>query len=160
MKKLLFAALLPLLAQASWAQETVIYRCGNEYTNNAAQAKADKNCKPVEGGSVTVLHPAGPAPSGSSAAARSPANAPKVSGSVQRVRDGDARSILQTELDSARKKLDELRETFNDGNPVRTALELRNPQYYVERVEQLKAEIARQESDVAGIERELQRLQP
>jgi len=157
MKKLLFAALLPLLAQAAWAQGTVIYRCGNEYTNNAAQAKADKNCKPVEGGSVTVLHPGNPA-SGGGGAVRSPANAPKVSGGVQRVRDSDARSILQTELDSARKKLDQLREAFNDGNPVRTALELRNPQYYIERVDQLKAEIARQESDVAGIERELQRL--
>ena len=60
--------------------------------------------------------------------------------------------------DKAQAKLNALRAEYNDGNPVRTALELRNPQGYPERVEKLKADIARQESDVAGIRRELDRL--
>ena len=65
---------------------------------------------------------------------------------------------MQTELNKAQAKLSELKAEYNDGNPVRTALELRNPQGYPERVEKLKADVKRQESDVAGIRRELDRL--
>ena len=39
-----------------------------------------------------------------------------------------------------------------------TALELRNPQGYIERTAELKASVARAEADVAGIKRELSRL--
>jgi len=160
LKQLLCITLLPLLAAASWAQDDgIIYRCGNEYTNNAAQARANKNCKRVDGGHVTVVSPGSGAGGNSGGrTAQSPPNAPKVSGGVQRMRDSDARAILQTELDGTRQRLEQLRSEYNDGNPVKSALELRNPQPYIERVEQLKAEIARAESDVAGIEREIARL--
>lgn len=165
MKKLLVPLLLSLLSVAAWSQET-IYRCGNEYTNDASQAKA-KGCKPVDGGHVTVIHGGSrPAASGGAAPARAPAAAAaagspapaKVNNSAQRARDSDARAILQSELARAQEKLTQLRQEYNDGNPTRTALELRNPQVFIERVDQLKASIARQESDVAGIRRELDRL--
>src|SRR6218665_98367 len=45
---LLVSAMLP----AALAQER-IYRCGSEYTNNAAQAK-ERGCKLMEGGNVTL----------------------------------------------------------------------------------------------------------
>ena len=67
-------------------------------------------------------------------------------------------AILQSELAKSQARLNELKTEYNDGNPVRTALELRNPQGYPERVEKLKADITRQESDIAGIRRELDRL--
>ena len=167
MKKLLVPLLIAMLTGAAWSQ-SVIYRCGNEYTNNVSQAKA-KGCKPVEGGGVTVIHgssrPAGSgadaARSKSAAPAASAAGSPapaKVDSSAQRARDSDARAILQSELAKAQARLSELKAEYNDGNPVRTALELRNPQGYPERVEKLKADVARQESDVAGIKRELDRL--
>lgn len=164
MKKLLVPLLL-LLSAGAWSQET-IYRCGNEYTNDASQAKA-KGCKPVDGGHVTVIHGGSrPAAAASGASApRAPAAAaagspppPKVDNSAQRARDSDARTILQGELARAQEKLTQLRQEYNDGNPTRTALELRNPQVFIERLEQLKASIARQTSDVAGIRRELDRL--
>ena len=165
MKKLFVSLLLPLLSVGAWSQD-VIYRCGNEYTNNASQAKA-KGCKPVDGGHVTVIHGGGKpaaasggsqAPRGTAApAAGSPAPA-KVNSSAQRARDSDARTILESELARAQEKLTQLRQEYNDGNPQRTALELRNPQGYLERVEQLKSSISRQEGDVAGIRRELDRL--
>ena len=41
---------LPLAASA----QDRIYRCGNEYTNNAQQAR-ERGCKLVEGGNVTVV---------------------------------------------------------------------------------------------------------
>ena len=65
MKKLYVLSLLLAVSGAVFAQD-VIYRCGNEYTNNVAQAKA-KGCKPVDGGGVTVIH--GTRSSGSSSSA-------------------------------------------------------------------------------------------
>ena len=169
MKKFFVLPLLMSLVSAVWSQD-VIYRCGNEYTNNVAQAKA-KGCKPVDGSGVTVIHgtrPSGAASSGGGSAAPKPAKpaatasaspAPvRSDNAAQKARDSDARAILQTELNKAQAKLNALRAEYNDGNPVRTALELRNPQGYPERVEKLKADVARQESDVAGIRRELDRL--
>ena len=168
MKKFLVLSLLLAMVGAASAQD-VIYRCGNEYTNNVSQAKA-KGCKPVDGSGVTVIHgtrpstPAGSStasakPKSSSASTPSAAPAPARSDSTaQKARDSDARAILQTELNKAQAKLSELKAEYNDGNPVRTALELRNPQGYPERVEKLKADVKRQESDVAGIRRELDRL--
>lgn len=164
MKKLVVPMLLTLLAPAGWSQ-SAIYRCGNEYTNNVSQAKA-KGCKLVEGGGVTIIHggsappspPAASKPRSSSNAASSGPAAAKVDNGSQRARDADARAILQSELAKSQARLNELKTEYNDGNPVRTALELRNPQGYPERVEKLKADITRQESDIAGIRRELDRL--
>ena len=170
MKKFFVLSLLLATAGAALAQD-VIYRCGNEYTNNVSQAKA-KGCKPVDGSGVTVIHgtrpstassggaaaPAKPRPAApASAATASPAPV-RSDNTAQKARDSDARAILQTELNKAQTKLTELKTEYNDGNPVRTALELRNPQGYPERVAKLKADLVRQESDVAGIKRELDRL--
>ena len=156
-----------VMLHPAWAQDR-IYRCGNEYTNNATQAK-DRGCKLVEGGNVTVLQgsrPAAPAPSGgsggsgasSSGSAASPANAPRVDAADQRARDADARAILDAELRKAESRLADLRKEYNDGSPQRSALELRNPQGYIERTAELKAAVTRAEADVAGIKRELARL--
>ena len=162
MKKLLVLLLLPLLAPLASAQST-IYRCGNEYTNNATSAK-ERGCKPVEGGHVTVIH-GGPPPAASAApaapAARSgaaPAPAPRAEGSAQRVRDSDARAILQGELAKSQERLAQLELEYNNGSPERSALELRNPQGYIERTAKLKEQIARYQSDIAGLRREIARL--
>ncbi len=157
MKAALFA--LTVLAGASVLQpagaQDRIYRCGNEYTNNVQQAK-ERGCKLVEGGNVTVLQSSKPAQAAAPAA--SPANAPKVSPADQKARDSDARAILEDELRKAEARLAELRKEYNDGAPQRNALELRNPQVYMERTADLKARVERAESDVAGIRRELERL--
>ncbi|MEG1454583.1 MAG: hypothetical protein RSC66_03290, partial [Comamonas sp.] len=115
MKKLLVLLLLPLLAPLASAQST-IYRCGNEYTNNATNAK-ERGCKPVEGGHVTVIH--GGPPPGASAAPAAPAvrsgaaPAPRAEGSAQRVRDSDARAILQGELAKSQERLAQLELEYN-----------------------------------------------
>ncbi len=169
MKKPLIAliAAASFVPVAAWSQDR-IFRCGNEYTNNATQAK-ERGCKPVEGGNVTVLQsprlpaaagapPSGGSGSSGSAASASPSNAPRVATSDQRARDADARSILESELRKAESRVAELTREYNNGTPERTALELRNPQGYIERTAELKASLARAESDVAGIKRELARL--
>ncbi|CAM3441804.1 hypothetical protein [Paracidovorax anthurii] len=151
---------LAAVAPAAWSQDR-IYRCGNEYTNNATQAR-ERGCKLVEGGNVTVVQGSRPAggggAAGGSAASSSPANAPRVDANDQRARDADARSILEAELRKAEARQADLAKEYNNGEPQRTALELRNPQVYTERTAELKASLSRAESDVAGIKRELARL--
>ncbi|WCM91961.1 hypothetical protein M5C99_16490 [Acidovorax sp. NCPPB 2350] len=152
---------LAAVAPAAWSQDR-IYRCGNEYTNNATQAR-ERGCKLVEGGNVTVVQGSRPAggggaAGGSAAASSSPANAPRVDANDQRARDADARSILEAELRKAEARQADLAKEYNNGEPQRTALELRNPQVYMERTAELKASLSRAESDVAGIKRELARL--
>jgi len=165
MKKTLITLLLiAASAPAAWAQDR-IYRCGNEYTNNAQQAK-ERGCKLVEGGNVTVLQgsrpAAAPAAGGGAAAASpsSPPSAPRVSTNDQKARDADARAILESELRKAEARHAELVKEYNGGAPERNALDLRNPQRYMERTAELKASVARSESDIAGIKREIARLPP
>ena len=151
-------ATLPALAQER------VWRCGNEYTNNAAVAK-EKGCKVMEGGNVTVVQSPRPA-SGSGTAANpavrapsgSPVGSPRVEGSDQRARDGEARSVLQSELRKAESRQVELLRDYNNGQPEKQGSEARNYQKYLDRVADMKAELARNESDIAGIRRELGRL--
>lgn len=140
------------------AQER-IFRCGNEYTNNVAWAK-QHNCQVLIDGHVTVVHskPGRPTTQEAQSNGAAPATrAIQVDAVQQRVRDSDAQAILQAELAKAKQKLQSLKEQFNNGQPVKSALELRNPQFFQERINALKTEIARQEADVLSIQRELAR---
>lgn len=150
-----------LLASPAMAQDT-IYRCGNEYTNNAAVAK-QRGCTPLQGGNVTVIEGTRPSPA---AAPRNPSasggsgSAPRVDNAAQRARDADARAILETELRRAEERLAEAQKAYANGEPEKQGIESRNYQRYLDRVAELKAAVSRAESDVAGLRRELQRLGP
>ena len=168
MKKTLVALFTAVvLLPTAWSQDR-IYRCGNEYTNNANDAK-QRGCKVVEGGNVTVLQGSSPRPSGGGggstasrpstpAASSSPSGAPKVDNADQKARDSDARAILEAELRKAQNRHEELKKEYNDGFPQKSALEMRNPQGYAERTADIKASMTRAEADVEGINRELSRL--
>ena len=163
---LLLMSTASLTAVPALAQERV-WRCGNEYTNNAAVAK-EKGCKVMEGGNVTVVQSPRPATGGGGGGAAagsavrapsgSPAGSPRVEGSDQRARDGEARSVLQAELRKAESRQAELLRDYNNGEPEKQGGEARNYQKYLDRVADMKAELARNESDIAGIRRELGRL--
>ncbi|RYG11487.1 MAG: hypothetical protein EON92_10440, partial [Burkholderiales bacterium] len=75
----------------------------------------------------------------------------------QRARDSDARVILDAELKKAEARQAELVKEYNNGEPEKQGAEGRNYQKYLDRVAELKASIARNESDIAGIRRELGR---
>jgi len=152
-----------LIALPALAQERV-WRCGNEYTNNATIAQ-QKGCKIMEGGNVTVVQGtktsgggSASSSSGGSSAARSPAGSPRVEGVDQRARDGEARSVLEAELKKAEARQAELQKEYNNGEPEKQGSEGRNYQKYLDRVAEMKAELARNESDIAGIRREIGRL--
>ena len=78
-KTLLTLWIIATLPVAAFAQDR-IYRCGNEYTNNATQAK-ERGCKLVEGGNVTVIQ--GSRPSGGGGAASGGADRKQVERSLK-----------------------------------------------------------------------------
>lgn len=152
-----------LLSTGSFAQER-IFRCGNEYTNNAVEAKA-RGCKPLDGGNITMIQ--GTKPASAAAGASAPnrqasgaQGAGRVDSVEQRNRDADARAILETELKKAEARQAELRKEYNNGEPDKLGPETRNYQKYLDRVAAMKAELDRTESDIAGIRRELGRMSP
>ena len=163
LKPLLVAGLCLVSAQQALAQET-IYRCGNEYINDAALAKR-KGCKPMEGGNITVIEgikpqSAAPAPARSSSGSSSRGSGSRMDSPDQRARDSDARAILQSELAKARERLAQAKKAYANGEPEKQGIEGRNYQRYLDRVAELKAAQDRAESDVNSIQRELDRFVP
>ena len=140
-----------------------VYRCPGDpvlYTDALSAKEArDKGCRTIEGAPITVIAPmrraSAPAPSGTSSSAKSPEN--KVDPSEQRARDSDARRILTAELRREEERLAELQKEYNNGEPERLGSE-RNYQKYIDRVADLKASIARKETDIAALKRELAKV--
>ena len=158
-----YAFLIPLaiaaLASNSYAQ-TRIYRCGNTYTNDAAEARA-KGCKLMEGGNITVVEGTRVNTRNTVRVATAPqssAAGPRVDADGQRARDSDARQILEAELKKAEARQGDLLKEYNNGEPEMLGPEHRNHQKYLDRVAELKASIARNENDIAGLKRELGRV--
>ena len=157
---LLASALLALAAGAAQAapaaQETnIYYRCPNNVFTNTITAKdADaKGCKAMEAQQPTTI-PAPKARPGNATAAAPGSTASKVDVQEQKQRDTDARKILQDELIKAQAQLDALQKEYNNGQPERRGDE-KNNQKYLDRTADLKASIARTESDISAITREL-----
>lgn len=143
------------LGVASLAQaQSRIYRCGNEYTNTVPPGQ--KGCKLIEGGNVTVVQ--APKPSESVRLATASQAISRIQTEQQRQRDVDARLILETELRRAEGRQAELLKEYNNGEPEKMGPEFRNHQKYLDRVAELKASLERNESDMAGLRRELDRL--
>ena len=151
------------VATNSYSQDR-IYRCGNEYTNTVPE-KA-RGCKLVDGGNVTIVQGTRPV-AAAPAMVRAPAAAPTASSGAQRIdsgeqksRDSDARLILDSELKKAEVRHVELLKEYNNGEPEKQGIESRNHQKYLDRVAEIKANLLRNESDIAGIRRELGRVSP
>jgi len=138
------------LAQA----QNRIYRCGNEYTNTVQPGQ--KGCKLLEGGNVTVVQRPRASDMVRLASASQAGEAPRAR-EEQRARDADARQILEAELRKAEARQAELHAEYNNGEPEKMGPEFRNHQKYLDRVADLKASIERNESDMAGLRRELGR---
>jgi hypothetical protein len=158
------AALLLIAATGAWAQVGgTVYRCPGPpvtYTDTlTAQEAKDRNCRTIEGAPITIVQLPKPRPvqgTPPAASAPRPADA-KVPAAEQRARDSDARRILEDELAREEARLEELKREFNGGQPERQGNE-RNYQRYLDRVESMKADIARKEGDISALKRELAKL--
>ena len=160
---LLMAALLSLVSAPAMAQ---IFRCGGsgglapEYINNVKDAQT-RGCKAMQGGNVTVVQGTSVQKSGVRVASVAPSGASvRTDGSPadQKARDSDSRSILESELRKSEARLAEQQKEFNNGEPEKQGIEGRNYQRYLDRVSELKEGIARNQSDIAGLKREISRL--
>lgn len=162
------AALLPTLCvPLAVAQDPrTVYRCPGPpvlYTDTLSPQEArDRNCRTIEGATVTVVQspprrPASAPPAGTSTAR--PAGETRIDPASQRARDADARRILQEELQREEERLGQLRAEFGNGEPERRGDE-RNFARYQERVAEMRAAILRKEADIAALKRELAKLAP
>lgn len=112
----------------------------------------------MQGGHVTVMQNAPVAKAPVRAPGANPVTMPREGNAEQRARESDSRSILESELKKAEAKLAEQQKEFNNGEPEKQGIEGRNYQRYLERVAELKESIARNQSDIAGLKRELSRI--
>jgi hypothetical protein len=157
MNRAVLLALAALLtASAASAQDKPVYRCPGPpvlYTDAlSAQEARDRGCRTIEGTPITIVPAVKPRPAPAAASART-------GDAEQRARDSDARRILSDELRREEDRLAELKRDYNNGEPERRGDE-RNYQRYLDRVAEMKAAIARKESDVAALKRELAKLPP
>ena len=152
-----------VLACTAQASDKPVYRCpGNPvlYTDAiTAQEAKDKGCRTVETAAITVVPSPRPRalPPQASSGPRPPEA--RVDPAEQRARDSDARRILEAELRKDEAALAQMRKDYNNGEPERLGDE-RNYQKYLDRVAQMKDAIARKESDIAALKRELSKLPP
>ena len=146
-----------------WGQQ--IFRCAGvggaapEYINNVRDAQS-RNCQPVSGGNVTVVQgtPIPKAPVRAAATSPAAGNARVDSSPGQQARDSDSRIILESELRKSEARLAELEKEYKNGEPDKQGIEGRNYQRYLDRVSDMKDSIARSQSDIAGLKREISRL--
>ena len=163
-----FVFLLAALAAAgvhvqAQAQQERVWRCGNEYTNNAADGPAarlqghgrrQRHRRPGQRGRSPRRPPAA-ARSRRARAGRQPARRRRRPARARRRSPLGARSPSSGRPRSARPSCSRNTTT---ASPRSRAAKRRNYQKYLDRVAEMKAEIARNESDIAGIRREIGRL--
>jgi hypothetical protein len=152
-----------LAAGSAWAQDKPVYRCPGKpvlYTDSLSAKEAkEKGCTTLEGAPITVISsPKSGKAAPAATTARPASGGEKIDPGEQKSRDSDARRILESELRKEEEGLAQLRKDYNNGEPERKGEE-RNYQKYLDRVAEMKANLARKESDVAALKRELGKLQ-
>jgi hypothetical protein len=150
----------PALA-ADTPDASVMYRCpGNDYKNTITAKEAEKlGCKRIEGAPVTIIQMTKPRPNTPAPSAGASNGGVRVDPVAQRARDSDARRILEGELRTEEEKLAAMQKEFNNGQPERQGDE-KNFQKYLDRVNDMRAAIARKQTDIAALQREIKKLPP
>lgn len=143
----------PLTLPVAQAQ---IYRCQSPDGTPLFQNAPGKNCKPLDLPSLTTIPSVRtPATGRTTTANVTPSDFPRVDATAQRSRDSDRKRILQDELGREQARLEDMLIEYNGGQPARAESE-KNHQRYLDRVERLKDDITRSETNVASLRRELE----
>lgn len=125
-----------------------VYKCGDTFTNDAAQAKREK-CQLLEGGAVVTI----PSASQQKAVTVTKPKTQKITqtaplrSAAQQARDHDSKAIIQSELKKTEAHLIDLRRQYA-GLSSQQDLQLKL---------EVKQKIARAEADVVSLKRELER---
>jgi septal ring factor EnvC (AmiA/AmiB activator) len=147
-----FAITTVLLATApmAWAD---VYKCLDEeghvtYTNTKPSPKA--KCTALSRDQRVSTVPAGRA----APATPSPAGFPKVDGDTQKARDTDRRKILEQELATEQKNLDQAKKELSEQEAVRTGDE-RNYDRVIARLQPYKDKVAVHERNIEALKKEI-----
>jgi hypothetical protein len=151
MRNLIVAVLLAAYAPALFAD---IYECvdpsGNKrFTNIKSEAKGCKLLHVPETNTVPA-----PKPAAGKAATVTPSNFPKVEPNMQRQRDLDRRRILEQELASEEKLLNQAKKELAEQEATRLGSE-RNYQKVLDRLEPYKKRVKLHEDNMASLRREM-----
>lgn len=134
-----------------WAQST--WRCpGNYYTNNDLEAKKIGECvvvtKPIS--VIPAPEPVQAPPSTTPPDSKAP-DTPTDDLAKQRKNDRTRQKIAQT-----KQELNDLKQEYNGGEPIKIGPEHRNHQKYLDRVEQLKKDIQSKENEIKELEKQIE----
>jgi hypothetical protein len=159
------SALTLALPFAATAQSTEIFVCVDENGQKSFQNTGNvKGCKRLDTQPVLTVpatrfpaRAAGVQPAVVERASVSPASFPRVDSDTQRTRDSDRRRILEDELRAEEEKLGRLKSEYNNGEPERRGDE-RNFALYRERTQRLSEDIARAETNLTSLRREISLL--
>ena len=151
MRTLLLVLLLSTCASSLRAE---IYECvdgnGNRrYTNIKAEARG---CKQLNVGPLNSV-PAPPKP----AAKAAPSNFPKVDAQTQQQRDVERRKILEQEMASEQKLLDQAKKELAEQESIRLGSE-RNYQRVLDRLAPYQKRVQLHETNIANLKKELSAL--
>lgn len=146
MRTKLLIFILPFLSQAAYAE---IYKLVDEngrvtYSNTPLKGAKKLNLEPL-----STIAPPKPKP-----AASTPANFPRVDGETQKKRDDTRRSILEQELATEQKQLEDAKKALAEGEATRLGDE-RNYQKYLDRVQGLKDNVTLHQKNIEAINKEL-----
>lgn len=152
--------LIPFVAAVlAWpVQAQSIYKCvdasGNTLISNA---RMDRNCKAVVTGPDSSV-PA-PRPKGATGAAANPSpnGFPRVQEDAQKARDNDRKRILEQEMASEQRNLEQAKKELAEQEAVRMGDE-RNYQRMLDRLQPYKDRVAQHERNIQAIQKELSNL--
>lgn len=131
-----------------------VYKCVDDdghvtYTNTKPSAKSKCSALSREQRVSTVP--------GRAANKPSPSGFPKVDGDTQKARDNDRRKILEQELATEQKSLDQSKKELAEQEAIRTGDE-RNYQRVLERLQPYKDKVALHERNIEALNKEIGNL--
>lgn len=146
------------IAAPAWAD---IYKCEDDaghvtYTN---QKSAGKGCKLLSRDQPITTVPGGSSSGSAKSAARqpTPSSFPRVDSGTQKQRDNDRRTILEKELATETKNLDQAKKELAEQEAVRTGDE-KNYQRVLDRLQPYKDKVALHERNIAALQKEIANL--
>lgn len=143
----LLLVMTPLLASAQ-----VIYKCTDERGGTLiSNARVDKSCKAIMTGLDSSMPPPKAKPAGA-VVNPSPAGFPRVAEEAQKSRDSDRRHILEQEMTSEQRSLEQARRELAEQEGVRT------PGAAPERLAPYRDRVAQHERNIQAIQKELSNL--
>ncbi len=123
-------------------------RDGNLHYTNVAPEKGWKRLSCGVGGTATSSEPG-------TRSAPSPGGFPRVDADTQKSRDELRRKVLNEELTTEEKLLDEARIAYGNGAPPATPEEQNQPQKYAERLARLRQAVSLHEKNIEALKKEL-----